>query len=526
MAKLLEPVTAGLAAARRLRRPGMMSLVSVLLLSACVQNPVTGKKDFLLVSEDWELQVGAQQYLPLRQAQGGDYVVDPGVEAYVQSVGQRLAAQSDRKLPYEFHVINDSSANAWALPGGKISINRGLLVQLQNESELAAVLGHEIVHAAAKHGARGQTRGIGLQLGVLTATVLGGREGYGQQAQVLSSVGAQLINSQYGQGAELEADRYGMTYMDRAGYDPQGAVELQRTFVKLSEGRPTDAFSRLFASHPPSEKRVQQNMATARTLGQGGDLGEREYQAAIAPLMRSRKAYEAFDKAQLAFQKKDTASATKLLRAAIRIEPREAHFHSLAGDIALSQKNLSSAKRSFDKAISLNDEFYYYYLQRGRINELQNNARAAQADYANSVKLLPTSAAQLSLGQYAERAGKEDVAKRYYAMAAQAQGADADKARAALMKLDPPVTQQTRLLVRQGLTSRGTFAVELINQTSRNIAGVQLGISAGEGTPQQVMMVRQAIPAGQSRVVDTGRRLTRPQSERMLVRILDARIQR
>jgi len=103
----------------------LLGLVSVLVISSCVQNPVTGKKDFLLVSEDWELQIGAQQYLPLRQSQGGDYVVDPGVEAYVRAIGNRLAVQSDRRLPYEFNVINDSTPNAWALPGGKISINRG-----------------------------------------------------------------------------------------------------------------------------------------------------------------------------------------------------------------------------------------------------------------------------------------------------------------------------------------------------------------------------------------------------------------
>ena len=92
----------------------VLGLASALALSACVQNPVTGKRDFLLVSEDWELQIGAQQYLPLRQSQGGDYVVDPGVERYVQSVGRRLAAKSDRMLPYEFNVINDSTPNAWA----------------------------------------------------------------------------------------------------------------------------------------------------------------------------------------------------------------------------------------------------------------------------------------------------------------------------------------------------------------------------------------------------------------------------
>ena len=147
----------------------------------------------------------------------------------------------------------------------------------------------------------------------------------------------------------------------------------------------------------------------------------------MARLMKSQRAYAAFDKAQLAFQQKKTKQASALLRDAMRIEPNEAHFHSLMGDIALSQNNLSSAKRSFDKAISLNDRFYYYYLQRGKINEMQKNSRAAQADYANSVKLLPTTAAQLSLGQYAERAGKLSVAKRYYAMAAQARGTRGDQ---------------------------------------------------------------------------------------------------
>lgn len=492
------------------------------LLSACVQNPVTGKKDFLLVSEDWEMQVGEQQYLPLRQAQGGDYVVDPGVEAYVSQVGQRLAARSDRKLPYEFHVINDSTPNAWALPGGKISINRGLLVRLNNEAELAAVLGHEIVHAAAKHGAQGQTRGIGLQLGVMTASILGAREGYGQQAQVLSSVGAQIINSQYGQGAELEADRYGMQYMAAAGFDPQGAVELQRTFVELSKGQGSNALDRLFASHPPSPKRVAENIKTAQTLKAGGELGEARYRNAMSRLLKTQKAYEAFDQAQVAFQKNNPQQAQNLLRDAIRIEPEEAHFHSLLGDIALSKNQLSTAKRAFDKAISLNDEFYYYYLQRGKINEKQNNARAAQADYAKSMSLLPTTAAQLSLGNYAENEGKLQVAKRYYAMAAQATGPEAVRAKESLMRLEPPASLDTRLLVRQGLTQRGTFAIELINQSSRDIVQVQLGLQRGPDGPQSIEQVSRLIPAGQSRVVDTGRRLSTLQSQMIKVTVLRA----
>ena len=92
------------------------------------------------------------------------------------------------------------------------------------------------------------------------------------------------------------------------------------------------------------------------------------------------------------------------------------------------------------------------------------------------------------------------------------------------MRLEPPTTNETKLLVRQGLTSKGTFAIELINQTSRNITQVQLGISGGPGTQQQVQTVRQMIPAGQRRLIDTGRRLTQQQANRLRVVILDARM--
>src|SRR5262245_5985930 len=136
------------------------SLVAIaVLLAGCATNPVTGKKDLMLVGEGTELSIGQKQYAPMRQAEGGDYVMDPQLTAYVQKVGNRLAAVSDRKLPYEFVVLNNNVPNAWALPGGKIAVNRGLLVALKSESELAAVLGHEIVHAAARHSAQQMSRG-------------------------------------------------------------------------------------------------------------------------------------------------------------------------------------------------------------------------------------------------------------------------------------------------------------------------------------------------------------------------------
>ncbi len=129
--------------------------------------------------------------------------------------------------------------NAWALPGGKIAINRGLLTELKSEAELAAVLGHEIVHAAARHGAKAQERGTLLQVGLAAAQIGAAVSDVDTNVAGLliqgAGVGAQLVQQKYGRDQELESDQYGMKYMKLAGYDPWGAVTLQETFVRLSQ---------------------------------------------------------------------------------------------------------------------------------------------------------------------------------------------------------------------------------------------------------------------------------------------------
>src|SRR5687768_11826698 len=136
-----------------MQRQVSVIVAMLIALAACAVNPVTGKREISLISESSEIEMGTQNYAPMQQSEGGQYDVDPALTEYVQRVGSKLAAVSDRKLPYEFVVLNNSVPNAWALPGGKIAINRGLLTELESEAELAAVLGHEIVHAAAGHTA-------------------------------------------------------------------------------------------------------------------------------------------------------------------------------------------------------------------------------------------------------------------------------------------------------------------------------------------------------------------------------------
>src|SRR5690606_24843525 len=247
-------------------------LGALVIAGGCVINPVTGDRELALVSADQEIAIGEQQYLPSRQMQGGDYVVDRELTAYVSQVGQRLAAVSDRNLPHEFVGLNNSVPNAWALPAGKIAVNRGLLMELDNEAELAAVLGHEIVHAAARHGALAMQRGLLLQGVLVAASVATSDDDYSNLAVGAASIGAQLINQRHGRDAELESDLYGMRYMSKAGYDPRAAVSLQETFVRLSQGQGEQGWlAGLFASHPPSQERVERNRQTAAQLPMGGE---------------------------------------------------------------------------------------------------------------------------------------------------------------------------------------------------------------------------------------------------------------
>ena len=453
-------------------------LAGLIWLAGCTVNPVTGKKELSLVSEGQEIQIGAQNYSPSRQMQGGDYVLDPALSAYVNDVGQRLAAVSDRPLPYEFVVLNSSVPNAWALPGGKIAINRGLLLEMGSEAELAAVLGHEIVHAAARHGAKSMQRGMLLQGAVIGAAIGAGDSDYANLLVGGASVAAQLISQKYGRSAELESDEYGMKYMSGAGYDPQGAVELQETFVRLSEDRQQNQswLAGLFASHPPSQERVDKNKMTAQSLPAGGETGEDQYQVRIAGLKRDKPAYDAYDEAHKALGEGKTKDALALVNKAIKIQPREGHFYSLRGDIRQEQGRYEDARTNYTSALNKNPEFFYYHLRRGLANEHLGSDVEARQDLESSVELLPTATAYNSLGNIARRGGDIEKAKEYYRAAAGSKSAVGKAALESLVVLDLPSNPGNYLSARTALDESGYLYVEVANPTPVGVTDVELAI--------------------------------------------------
>ena len=406
------------------------------LVTACSVNPVTGERELSLISEAQEIRIGEQNYQVLLQSQGGPYRVDPAVERYVAEVGQRLAAVSDRPdLPYEFTVVNDATPNAWALPAGKIGINRGLLLDLDSEAELAAVLGHEIVHAAARHSAQQMQRSILLQAGVAAVAAAASDEPYAPLAAGGAAVGATLLTQSYSREAELEADRYGMRYLKAAGYDPEAAVTLQQTFVELSKARNPNWLEGLFASHPPSQARVEANRRIARELGPGGERYRERYQRMIAALRKDEPAYEGYQKGVHALTEEDYAAARRQAEQALAIQPKEALFHILKGEALHRQGELAAAAASFERAITYNPDYFNAYLGAGRTLLSLGQSRRARDYLARSVDLLPTAAGYLYLGDAAIAEGEREAAVAYWQQAASSDSPAGQAARARLNEL-------------------------------------------------------------------------------------------
>lgn len=397
-----------------------LCLISV--ISGCSTNPVTGKSELSLVSAQGEVAIGQQNYLPYQQQQGGRYVVDPELTLYVREVGLKIAELSDRPgLPYDFVVLNNDVPNAWALPGGKIAINRGLLIHLEDEAQLAAVLAHEVVHAAARHGALQMTQKQVLGLSAIAAGIAAKDSEYGAYVGMAALGGSALYQAHYGRQQELEADSYGIDYMVRAGYDPQAAVELQETFVSFSKGQRADVFSALFASHPPSAARVKRNQEKANTLG-AGKRNRAAYQRAIAQIVADKQAYALHQEGLKAAQNQNYGEALDKIDRAIAQQPDEAAFYVSKGQIQLFQKNYQQAQTEFQKAYNRNPDYFMPALGLGLSQKAQSRMSDAKINLERSLRILPTPTAMYHLGEIEERSGNTERAVRFYQQVAQSGG--------------------------------------------------------------------------------------------------------
>jgi predicted Zn-dependent protease len=239
--------------------------LGALMLSHCALNPVSGGKDFVLVSEQQEIQLGAQAHQDVLKEYAA--LDNPALQAYVNEVGQRLAKQSHRpNLQWHFTVVDSPDVNAFALPGGYVYLTRGIMAYLNSEAELAGVVGHEIGHVTARHGVRQQSAATAAGLGAALGSIL--IPGLNNQAGAsLMQTLAQAWTAGYGREHELESDRLGAQYLAKSGYDPQAMIkvigvlknqELYAAEQARRDGREPRSYHGTFDTHPSNDARLKQ----------------------------------------------------------------------------------------------------------------------------------------------------------------------------------------------------------------------------------------------------------------------------
>ena len=238
-------------------------LVGAAVLGGCSENPATGERQLRLISDQQEIAMGSEAAPEFEQEFMG-VVPDAQVQTYVNQVGQRVAAQSEREMPYEFKLLRSDLPNAFALPGGKIYITDGLLQIMGTERELAAVLGHEVGHVAAAHNVQGMQRQMGTSvLAEIAAAAVGGRAG--EAAKVATQVTAGMVNLKYSRGDENQADQLGIRYLAKAGYNPWGMVEMLNSLAEASGGGGGGGtLASMFSTHPLTEDRIEKTQETVQ----------------------------------------------------------------------------------------------------------------------------------------------------------------------------------------------------------------------------------------------------------------------
>lgn len=231
------------------------SIWALLLFSGCgqlAQVNIISTQDELAMGQRFSQEIEKELKL----------ISDPAVNAYVDSLGQLLARNSDRSdIPYVIKVVDTDEVNAFAIPGGYLYVNRGLIVTAASESELAGVMGHEIGHVVGRHGAKQMTKEYGLTQ--LQGLILGNNPSQwsGMAAGVLSS--GTLLH--YGREAELEADRFGINEAYRSGIDPEGMATFFEKLLSMEQRDPS-GLEKLFSTHPPTGERISAGRALIASL--------------------------------------------------------------------------------------------------------------------------------------------------------------------------------------------------------------------------------------------------------------------
>ncbi|MCG8565137.1 MAG: M48 family metalloprotease [Desulfobacterales bacterium] len=380
---------------RRFIKNSVLTLAAAGLvpLVGCSKDPVTGKKQFVMMSRDQEIGLD-RHHSPFQFS--SDYGVsnDAALNGYISQVGKGMVSHVHRpRMPYNFQCVNATYVNAYAFPGGTIAVTRGILLELENEAELAALLGHELGHVNARHSAEQATKGqlSALLIGGISVLASGQGDGYGQLTQQLGALGQGLFLSKYSRDNEREADALGHEYMVKGGYSSKGFVGLMEMLNSLHKSK-ASAASMLFATHPMGSERL----SVARNRDRGiynryanGSLNRERYMDMTASLRRMAPAIKQMQEGEKYLAGESYGSAEKAFQAAVKKLPRDYTGQLLLAKCYLSQKKAAKALPHAREAAAVNPKESQAPYIAGLCRLGLKQYRRAHDDFSKSDRLLP-----------------------------------------------------------------------------------------------------------------------------------------
>lgn len=331
-------------------------------ITGCAANPVTGRQQLMLLSEQDEIALDRRQSPHQFSADYGP-VQDPALQLYFSSVGERLTQHTQRpQIPYSFRVVNANYVNAYAFPGGSIAATRGILISLNNEAELAGLLGHELGHVNARHTAASMSRGALLGAALsgfgLIPTQPTGDGGIGDFLQQVGQLGTQALLASYSRDNEREADALGMSYMVQAGYSAQGMVGLMDLLRSMQRQTPS-ALELMFATHPMSDERFATARATADTTyayGENFSTNRERFMDSTARLRTQTPAIKALERSEQIMARKDFAQAETVLTETSSRFPDDYCAQVLLAKCLLAQRQPLTARPHLEQATHIYPE--------------------------------------------------------------------------------------------------------------------------------------------------------------------------
>jgi predicted Zn-dependent protease len=320
----------------------------------CAVNPVTGKSQFILISEDKEISIDKQNS-PYQFSADYGRIQDQSLNDYLNRTGKAMATRTHRpNMPYSFQGVNATYINAYAFPGGTIAATRGILLSLDNEAELAALFGHELGHVNMRHTAQRMSKSMLTQAVVGGLAVYAGTKdpAYSKVASTLGMIGAGVLLASYSRDNEREADALALEYMTKSGYNPNGCGGLMDMLRSMSKHKP-NTLELMFSTHPMSDERYRTTMQEIRTkyhTDTNKPIYRERYMDHTAGLRKIKTAIESLQNGEKEMANQKYGSAEGHFQKALSIEPNDYAGLLMMSQCQMMMKNYSRAEQYAENA--------------------------------------------------------------------------------------------------------------------------------------------------------------------------------